>query len=233
MISERFREKYVGTPFFSHIMLQAHVEPIVDDLDTFIASNPEGRELRKAIAVKMIYQEYPYREIQSLLGVSMGAISEWKMLYAQQGCEGFKPQHKGRRPYLTPEQRDEVLSWLQTKDAWEVRELEYHLAQTYDVIYASKQSYYDLFNAAGISWKKTTAINPKADPTQVAAKRAEIKALLEHHRADIEAGKVIVLFVDECHLVWGDVTGYIWGKTGQQIDGRKVRLSQSPPGQKC
>ena len=65
---------------------------------------------------------------------------------------GLKPQHKGRRPYLPPEQRDEVLSWLQTKDAWGVRELEYHLAQTYEVIYEPKQSYYDLFQSAGISW---------------------------------------------------------------------------------
>ena len=98
-----------------------------------------------------------------------------------------------------------------------MRELEYHLAQTYDVIYESKQSYYELFQAAGISWKKTTAVNPKADPAEVAAKRAEIKALLERHRTDIEAGNIIVLFVDECHLLWGDVTGYVWGKTDQQI----------------
>ena len=218
MISEHFHEKYVGTLFFLYIMVQTHIELILDDLGTFIASNPEAREFRKAIAVKMVYQDYPYRAIQELLGVSMGSISEWKNLYDQQGWTGFKSQHKGRRPYLTPEQRKEVFSWLQTKDAWDVQELEYHLAQTYDVIYESKQSYYDLFQAAGISWKKTTAVNPKADPAEVAAKRAEIKALLEHHRAEIEAGKIMVLFVDECHLLWGDVTGYVWGKTDQQID---------------
>ena len=112
MISERFHEKYVGDLFFLHIMLQTHVDPILDDLGTFIASNPEAREFRKAIAVTMVYQDYPYRAIQKLLGVSMGSISEWKNLYDQQGCWGFKPQHKGRRPYLTSEQRDEVLQWL-------------------------------------------------------------------------------------------------------------------------
>lgn len=65
----------------------------------------------------------------------------------------------------------EVLSWLQTKDIWELSELEYKLAFEYDVIYESKRSYYDLFDAAGISWKKTTALNPKADPDAVAAKK--------------------------------------------------------------
>lgn len=27
-----------------------------------------------------------------------------------------------------------------------------------------------------------------------------------------------MLFVDECHLLWGDVTGYVWGKTNQRIE---------------
>ena len=48
-----------------------------------------------------------------------------------------------------------MLSWLQTKDCWELGELEYKLAFEYDVVYQSKQSYYNLFDAASISWKKT------------------------------------------------------------------------------
>ncbi len=35
-----------------------------------------------------------------------------------------------------------MLIWLQTKDYWEVGELEYKLAFEYDVVYESKQSYY-------------------------------------------------------------------------------------------
>ena len=41
----------------------------------------------------------------------------------------------------------------------------------YDVIYESKQSYYDLFEEAGISWKKTAKLNPKANPDAVAEKK--------------------------------------------------------------
>jgi putative transposase len=58
---------------------------------------------------------------------------------------------------------------------WELGELEYKLAFEYDVTYESKQSYYELFNAAGISWKKTTSLNPKADPEAVAAKKNRLK----------------------------------------------------------
>lgn len=51
------------------------------------------------------------------------------------------------------------MKWLQSKDCWEVGELEYHLAEQYDVVYESKQSYYDSLEAAGMSWKKTTQVN--------------------------------------------------------------------------
>lgn len=43
------------------------------------------------------------------------------------------------------------------------------------MVYESKQSYYDLFEEAQISWKKTTSLNPKADPDAVAAKKKRLK----------------------------------------------------------
>ena len=45
----------------------------------------------------------------------------------------------------------------------------------YDVIYETKKSYYDLFKAAGISWKKTTKLNPKAEPNAVAVKKKRLR----------------------------------------------------------
>lgn len=37
------------------------------------------------------------------------------------------------------------------------------------------------------------------------------------HRPEIETGKLRVLLIDECHLMWGDVIGYVWGKTDKEI----------------
>ena len=76
---------------------------------------------------------------------------------------------------MSTEQRESVLSWLQTRDYWEIGELEYKLAFEYDVVYETKKSYYDLFKAAGISWKKTTKFNPKADNEAVAVKKKRLK----------------------------------------------------------
>lgn len=60
-------------------------------------------------------------------------------------------------------------------------------------------------------------MNPKADKEAVAAKKKQIESLLASKREEIESGRLRVLLIDECHLLWGDLTGYVWGKTDQEI----------------
>ncbi len=139
------------------------------------------------MAVKLVYQSYKYEEIQTILDVSLGSIIGWKQAYEEYGTSGLRLNHKGRKSYLTLQQREEVLTWLQTQECWELGELEYKLAKEYEVTYESKRSYYELFEAAGISWKKTTKINPKADVEAVAAKKKEIETLLASHRKEISS----------------------------------------------
>ncbi len=87
----------------------------------------------------MVYQGYLYEEIQTILDVSLGSITLWRQAYEQDGIDGLRLNHKGRKSYLSAEQREEVLSGLSKKDCWELDELEYKLAFNYDVVYKSKQ----------------------------------------------------------------------------------------------
>lgn len=129
--------------------------------------------------------------------MSLGALSKRKKAYEQGGLAGFRPQHKGRQSYLTPYEREAVLQWLQTVAIWELSELESHLVETYDVVYESKQSYYDLLTAVDLSWKKTSKVNPKTDAQAVTAK----KPPSNDYRGESKAGGLRVLFVAECHLL--------------------------------
>ena len=198
-------------------MINQHQQTAISELQKFIECRPDAREVRKALAIKLVYQGYKYEEIQTILDVSLGSITGWKQAYEEHGIWGLRLNHKGRKSYLSAGQREKVLSWLQTKEFWELGELEYKLAFEYDVTYESKRSYYDLFDAAGISWKKTTSVNPKANEEAVAVKKKEIETLLARYREEIETGKLRVLLLDECHLLWGDLTGYVWGKTDTEI----------------
>lgn len=87
--------------------------------------------------------------------MSSGFISKWTQLYEHQGLSGLKLGYQGPVGYLKPVQRQAVIAWLQTKNYWNLAELQGHIQDEYDVRFDSKQSYYTLFEQAGISWKKT------------------------------------------------------------------------------
>ena len=98
---------------------------------------------------------------------------------------------------------------METRNAWDFDALVAYLDEQYEVLYESRQSSYTLLAEAGISWKKSQQVNPKSDPELVQKK---IQEFIRQHQAEIESGQLIVLFLDECHLLWGDVCGYVWGR---------------------
>ena len=48
--------------------------------------------------------------------------------------------------------------------------------------------------------------------------------MLASRGEDIEAELLRVLVLDECHLLWGDSIGYVWGRTDQEIS-ISIRIS--------
>lgn len=118
----------------------------------------------------MVFQQYTCFEIRDVLQVSVGFVSKWKQVFEQQGVVGLRLQHRGSTPYLDAQQRQAVTDWLQQKNNWNLSELTQHVEDNYGVVFASKQSYYQLFTDANISWKKSQKCNPKADPELVEKK---------------------------------------------------------------
>ena len=41
---------------------------------------------------------------------------------------------------------------------------------------------------------------------------------MARYREEVEAGRLRVLFVDESHLLSGDLQGYVWGRTDERIE---------------
>ena len=165
----------------------------------------------------MTLQGYRHQEIITVLQVSSGFISKWKQEFVLNGIEALKLKHKGSRGYLSQLEKQQVLLWLENKNEWNLNELEYYVAVEFSVTFAAKSSYYDLFRAAGISWKKSQKRNPRKDELAV-KKKEEIKQFLAENRESIESEELIILFVDECHLLWGDICGYVWRKASTRIE---------------
>lgn len=144
-------------------------------LDDFIQTNPDARELKRALAVKMTLSEYSHTQIETLLGVTSGFISKWKHRYLADGLEALRLAYRGSSPFLSAAQRQQVIDWLGQQGRMSVPEVATYIAQRFQIRFKSEQSYYELLNQAGFSWKKSQAQNPKADPDQIEIKREAIK----------------------------------------------------------
>ncbi len=118
----------------------------------------------------MFLKGYKHREIAESIGVSSGFISKWTGRYEQFGVSGLRLGYLGSVGYLEVEQRQAVIAWLKSKNYWNLAELQLYIEAEYGVVFDSKQSYYTLFEQAGISWKKTQQRNPKANPELVEKK---------------------------------------------------------------
>lgn len=122
----------------------------------------------------------------------------------------LKSAYKGGKGDLTPIERQAIIQWLIEQKAGDISDLEIHLIEQYDVVFQSRQSYYQLLKEARITWQKGEQINPRQDPEAISKKNREIAELLEKNRSQIETGELVVYIIDECHLIWNDLVGYLW-----------------------
>ena len=123
-------------------------------LEELIASQPDPRELKRALVVKMRIEGMKHREIQAILGVHSSYISRWSKSYREQGIEGILLKHKGSSGYLNKEERIAVKNWIKEEKQRTVSDVIEYIHRNYKIVYRSMQSYYDLLKGAGMSWHK-------------------------------------------------------------------------------
>jgi len=146
----------------------------MDTLEQFIQSNPDPRELKRAIAVQMSQRGHSYREIRDVLQVSVGFVTSCCQRYKAVGLKGLRLNYWGTLGYLNAQQKQELFDWLAQKDAWTMEEVVDHIEDTYNVIYRSQQSYYALLKQAGFSWKKSQPMHPDKDDERVEEKKLKL-----------------------------------------------------------
>jgi len=140
-----------------------------------IINSPANLEMKRALAVKMILFDFKTEDICALLNVSHAFVSKWKIIFENEGAGALKVSYKGGKGFLTEDQREEIIFYLRMQPHYSVEALRDYLDTHYGVVYQSKQSYYDLLAAGGLSWHQTQANNPNRDETQVWRRREEIK----------------------------------------------------------
>ena len=144
-------------------------------LDEIINTSQEAREVKRALGVKMALQEVPTSQITALLNVSPQYVSKWRIQYEAGGAESLLLGYRGSESYLSQNQREEIHDWVQSQASLTVEALRDYIQEQYELVYQSKQSYYDLLQAAGWSYHKCEKRNPKRDETLIMERRQAIK----------------------------------------------------------
>ena len=109
-------------------------------LADFIASNPDARELKRALAVQMTLLGLKQGMIQAVLGVQSGFISTWKKRYLSEGVACLRLGYKGSPSYLSADQRVQINRWLARQSQPSVALLASYIQTQFGVVYRSSQS---------------------------------------------------------------------------------------------
>ena len=146
----------------------------MDRLAQLIEETTDVRELKRAVSVKLGEKGMATEAIGEVLQVTPRAVRKWRRRYEREGGEGLEVGNRGSESYLSIEQRQELEDWLGAQETITLEEVRDELEARYGIVYQSKQSYYDLLDASGLSYHRTEKGNPKRSEAQVLERREEI-----------------------------------------------------------
>jgi putative transposase len=152
----------------------------MDKLAQLIEETTDVRELKRALSVKLREGGMAAEAVGEVLQVTPRAVRAWRQRYERAGVEGLRLRYRGSESYLSVEQRQELEDWLGSQETITVEEVRDEIEARYGIVYQSKQSYYDLLEASGLSYHRTEKGNPKRDEAQVLERREEIKKNWHH-----------------------------------------------------
>ena len=186
-----------------------------------IINSTENLEIKRALAIKMFFSDFKVEDICKLLNVSDSFVSKWKMIYENKGASALKVKYQGGPGYLTEQQRIQILLHLNNQPHCSVEELRDYIEDQFGIVYQSKQSYYDLLKAGGLTWHQTQAVNPQRDEQQVLQKREAIKK--NWRRVKRKSYQAKLLFLLKMSVTWSGVTRSV-SCGASATSGRKFRL---------
>ena len=147
----------------------------MDKLAQLIEETTDVRELKRAVSVKLGEAGMATEAIGAVLQVTPRAVRKWRRRYEREGGEGLEVRNRGSESYLSVEQRQEIEDGLGAQETITVEEVRDELEARYGIVYQSKQSYYELLDASGLSYHRTEKGNPQRDEAQVLERREESK----------------------------------------------------------
>lgn len=160
----------------------------MDSLAALIEGSKDVREVKRAVSVQMGLSGLAPAQICQCLQVSPQYVSKWKGVYEAEGAGALELGYRGSESYLSATQQGEIAEWISGHETLTVEAVRDYVEAHYGVRYKSKQSYYALLEAGGMSYHQSEKVNPKGDPEQVLERRDVLKKNWKRVRRRLRGG---------------------------------------------
>jgi transposase len=91
------------------------------------------------IALLMLAEKIELKTIASIIGKSEKTIENWYLQYKNKGIESLNSfQYKPKKSYLTPEQIDQVVSWVKETNPGKTKEVREYIKDHFQVSYSNE-----------------------------------------------------------------------------------------------
>jgi transposase len=159
------------------------------------------------VALLLLVEEVAIEIVASVIGKSVSTIERWGDHYLTQGIDSLNSfQYTPKRPYLTPAQIEQVVTWVTTTNPAKTKQVKAYIKEQFKVTY-SVEAVRQLMHKHGLK-----RIRPKTQPGKPPTVEAqqEFVATYTQMKAEAEPGTPF-LFLDAMHLVHQNTPGLCWG----------------------
>lgn len=135
------------------------VQEHIQELEKFLSTCRDIREWKRAETVRLRYSGFSYKEIEERVRVSKSFIAQQQRRYKERGISGLKLAYQGSKSYLSQSEMEEIIHWIiELPERQNISELERHIMEKYDVVFKSRESYYNILKSARLTWQKARVI---------------------------------------------------------------------------
>jgi transposase len=102
-------------------------------------NQPDVRLKVRFIALLMLAEKIELKTIASIIGKSEKTIENWYLQYKTKGIESLNSfQYKPKKSYLTPEQINQVVSWVKETNPGKTKEVREYIKDHFQVSYSNE-----------------------------------------------------------------------------------------------
>jgi transposase len=111
----------------------------IERLNDYRDNQPDVRLKIRFIALLMLAEKVEPRTIASIIGKSVKTIENWHHQYVTKGIDSLNSfQYRPKKPYLTPEQIDQVINWVKETTPGKTKEVREYIKDHFKVAYSNE-----------------------------------------------------------------------------------------------